>query len=216
MLLAGIEEAGRGPVIGPLVMCGIAIDADDEYRLKSIGAKDSKLLTPRTREILFDQIVGMVKACKVFLISPQEIDDAVGSENTNLNWLEAEKSAELINLLKPDKAILDCPSNNPKAYVQHIRKFLKHECQIIAEHKADVHYPVVSAASIIAKVTRDREIEKLKKQIGIDFGSGYPADDVTRKFLHEHHESHASLFRKTWSTYRALAEKKGQKSLGEF
>lgn len=217
VLLCGVEEAGRGPVIGPLVMCGVLIDAKDEAKLRSIGAKDSKLLTPKTREILFDQIKGMVKDYKIIIIPPADVDKVLLSKDSNLNWLEADVSAEIINALKPDKAVLDCPSPNIPAYKAYVKKKLDNKkVVIIAEHKADVNYPVVSAASILAKVTRDREIEKLKKKIGIDFGSGYPADERTKEFLKKYYKDFPDIFRKTWSSYKRVAGVKNQKKLGEF
>ena len=217
VLLCGVEEAGRGPVIGPLVMCGVLIDEKDEDKLRAIGAKDSKLLTPRTREILFDQIKNMVKDYKIIITQPAEIDKVLLSKDSNLNWLEADTSAKLINALKPDKAILDCPSPNIKAYKEYIRKKLDNKkVVLVAEHKADVKYPVVSAASIIAKVTRDREIEKIKKKIGIDCGYGYPSDEITKEFLKKHYKDFPDIFRKTWSSYKRVAGVKNQKKLGEF
>ncbi|MBW2973456.1 ribonuclease HII [Candidatus Woesearchaeota archaeon] len=216
-LLCGIEEAGRGPVIGPLVMCGVLIEEKDEAKLKSIGAKDSKLLTPKTRELLFDQIKGMIKDYKIIIIPPAEIDKVLLSKDSNLNWLEADTSAKIINALKPDKAVLDCPSPNIKAYIAYVRKKLDNKkIVLVAEHKADVKFPVVSAASIIAKVTRDREIEKIKKNIGINCGSGYPSDEITKEFLKKHYKDFPDIFRKTWSSYKRVAGVKNQKKLGEF
>lgn len=217
VLLCGVEEAGRGPVIGPLVMCGVVIDEKDEAKLKSIGAKDSKLLTPMTRELLFDQIKGMVKAHKIIIIPPAEIDKTLLSKDSNLNWLEADTSAKLINALKPDVAVLDCPSTNISAYRSYVKKKLNNQkIKVIAEHKADINHPVVSAASILAKVTRDREIEKIKKKIGMDFGSGYPSDARTQGFLKKHYKDFPDIFRKTWSSYKKVAGDKKQKNLGEF
>lgn len=215
--VAGIEEAGRGPVIGPMVMCGVLVEEKDEAKLKSIGAKDSKLLTPKTREILFDQIISMVKKYEVIIVSAQEIDDALNDPNLNLNKLEALTSAKIIDKLNPEKVIVDCPSNNTKAYSSELRGYLQNKkVEIISEHKADVRYPVVSAASIIAKVTRDREIEKIKKKIGVDFGSGYPADEKTQLFLKKNWDKFPELFRKTWSSYKKYIVAKKQKKLGEF
>jgi ribonuclease HII len=216
MLVAGIEEAGRGPVIGPMVMVGVLVDEKDFPKLTSIGAKDSKLLTPQTREKIFDQILAMVKKYEIAIISSAKIDEALLSEKSNLNKLEGDTSAMLINLLKPDKAILDCPSNNPEAYADYIKKQLDNKkTRIVAEHKADVNYPVVSAASIIAKVIRDREIEKLKKKFKVDFGSGYPSDERTQKFLKENYKKYP-FFRKTWASYKNVIEGKKQKHLGDF
>lgn len=215
--VAGIDEAGRGPVIGPMVLCGVLVNEEDESKLKSIGAKDSKLLTPKTREILFDQIKSMVKKYEVVIVPPKEIDDALRDETLNLNKLEAQKMVEIINKLKPAKVLLDCPSTNPKEYVVYLRKYLdKKDMNIVAEHKADVKYTVVAAASIIAKVTRDREIEKIKQRIGIDFGSGYPSDEKTQLFLKKNWDKYTEIFRKTWASYKTILKGKTQKKLGEF
>ena len=216
VLVCGIEEAGRGPVIGPMVMCGVLIDEKDASKLKAIGVKDSKLLTPKQREALFPKIKQVIKAHEIIIIFPGKIDQALQSEHLNLNWLEALTSAEIINKLKPDKAILDCPSTNTKAYSAYVKKNLKKDIELIAEHKADEKYVVVGAASILAKVTRDREIEKIKKKIGVNFGSGYPSDETTKKFLAQNWSRYPAIFRKTWSSYKRVAEGSKQKGLSDF
>jgi ribonuclease HII len=215
MLLAGIEEAGRGPVIGPMVMVGVLVNDKDTEKLRSIGAKDSKLLTRDTREILYEQIINMVKAYEVKILTNKDIDNALNDPDNNLNKLEGQTSAELIDKLQPDKAIVDCPSTNIAAYAKYIKSLLTKDIEIIAEHKADVNYPVVSAASIIAKVLRDKEIDKLKKKYNVDFGSGYPADERTRNFLKENYNKYP-FFRTTWSTYKKVVEDRKQSSLGDF
>lgn len=198
-------------------MVGLAIEEKDLPKLEGLRVKDSKLLTPKQREYLFERILKVVKDKVILIVSPKEIDEALESDSLNLNWLEAEKTAEIINKLKPDKAILDCPSNNIPAYTEYVRKNLKNKnIEIIAEWKADVKFRIVSAASIIAKVTRDREIEKIKRDIGINFGSGYPSDPITQKFLKENYNNYPEIFRKTWISYKRLKEGKKQKSLAEF
>jgi len=219
VIVCGIEEAGRGPVIGPMVMAGVVIDSKDEEKFKEIGVKDSKLLTPSQREGLFDRIKKIAKKIDIVILSPKDIDDTLMHPTMNLNWLEAVTSANIINKLKPETAILDCPSTNLKAYSDYVKKNLKDKTiKIISEHKADVNYPVVSAASIIAKVTRDREIKKIKDKIKKDFGSGYPSDPRTVKFLAENYDKYdkESIFRKTWISYKRVAEKKDQKDLFSF
>lgn len=212
----GIDEAGRGPVIGPLVMAGVKIKEKDEKKLIDLGVKDSKLLAPLQRERMFDPILEIVDKYKIIIISPQEVDDALNSETTNLNWLEADHSIKIIDELKADKAILDAPSNNIEKYTEYVENNSKAKTQIIAEHKADMNYPVVSAASILAKVTRDSEIEKIKQKIKMNFGSGYPSDPITQGFLKKHYKDYPEIFRKTWSSYKKLVEGKKQKSISDF
>jgi ribonuclease HII len=214
--LCGIDEAGRGPVIGPLVTAGVVIDPADEAKLKKLGVKDSKLLLPKKREELFDKILEIVKRHEIVVLSPQDIDAALIDPDTNLNWLEADTTAELINKLKPEKAIVDCPSNNIQEYSDYIRKKLNVDCELVAEHKADLNHLVVGAASILAKVTRDRAIEEIKKKVGQDIGSGYPADPVTKAFISENYKKHPEIFRKTWQTYKNVVASKQQKGLDEF
>ena len=216
-LICGIDEAGRGPVIGPLVICGAVIDEKDESKLKALKVRDSKLLSPAQREGMFDDVKNAVHAFKLNTIPPQEIDAAVESKSTNLNWLEADHTAEIINHLKPAKAYVDCPSPNIKAYVAYIKQKLRVECEIIAEHKADAKYPIVSAASILAKVSRDREIEKIQRRFDEPMGSGYPADAVTVTFLEKNFQKHAEIFRHSWASYKRVAgEGKKQRKLAEF
>lgn len=218
ILICGIDEAGRGPVIGPLVMCGLLIRAEAEKELVRLKVKDSKLLTRAKREFLFDKIKDVSYKYELIVIEPDEIDNAVNNqEGLNLNRLEARKSAEIINLLNPDKAIIDTPSNNIKSYKQYLLKYIKNKkIEWVLEHKADLNYPVVSAASILAKVTRDAEIEKIKKKIKIDFGSGYMTDPKTIEFLEKYYEKYPDLFRKSWFPYQDILNKKFQKKLEDF
>ena len=219
MEVCGIEEAGRGPVIGPMVMAGVVIDEDQEQRLIDAGVKDSKLLTPLQRERLFDIIPDIVKRYEIVVLQPGDVDDALNDPDINLNWLEAITSAEIINKLKPEKAILDCPSNNPPAYTAYVRRHLSNDTEgieIVSEHKADLNYPVVGAASILAKVTRDRLIEEIKHRVRADFGSGYPSDPRTVRFLKENYDTHKDIFRTTWKSYRNVAGDPKQKGLGEY
>ncbi len=211
MKIAGIEEAGRGPVIGPMVMVGLLVREENEKHLREIGVKDSKMLSPRQREELYKEIMQYVEKYEIVILEPKDIDDAVLSRTSNLNHLEADTTIRIINKLNPNKAILDCPSTNTVAYANEIRKGLRNESIIIqAEHKADVKYPIVSAASIIAKVTRDKEVAKLQKQIVDDIGSGYPADPRTQDFLKRNYNNPklAHIFRKSWASYKNMQTKR--------
>jgi len=215
-VILGIDEAGRGPVIGPMVITGVSIDEKGVGKLKSLGVKDSKLLSPKQRENMFDKIINIVKKYKSIIIQPEEIDSALMSESLNLNWLEAIKSTEIINFLNPEKAIIDCPSNNITAYKNFLKKHLKNKTELIVEHKADFKYAVVSAASIIAKVTRDNEIKKIQKKIKEPIGSGYPSDPITITFLEKNYNNYQGIFRKEWASWKNINKKKKQKSLKDF
>lgn len=211
MKIIGVDEAGRGPVIGPMVMAGAMIEEEDLSKLHSIGVKDSKMLSPNQRESMFSHIKNTVKS-KIIIINPPEIDAAVSVNK--LNYLEADKTAEIINFLKPDKAYIDCPSTNIAAYKGYLERHITCKVILFVEHKADAKYEVASAASILAKVTRDREIDKLKMTHGIDFGSGYPSDPKTQDFLKKNYNKY-NFFRKSWATYKNVATSQ-QKGLGEF
>ncbi len=197
-----------------MVMAAVKLDQKNEVNLKSLGVKDSKLLSPLLRERLFSQLTESIKY-KVIIISPKKIDEALASKSLNLNWLEACIAAELINSIKPDKVILDCPSNNINAFRDYVEKKLKFRVELIAEHKADLNHPVVAAASIIAKVTRDNEINKLKRQYNVDFGSGYPSDPLTRQFLEKNFDKF-DFFRKSWVSYQRVAKVSKQSALSSF
>jgi len=215
MKLCGIDEAGRGPIIGPLVMAGCMIEEKDLPKLKELGVKDSKLLTKSKREELFEKIINL-SVHYILIIEPEEIDAALNHPELNLNWLEALKIAEIINNLKPDKAIIDAPSTNIEAFKRYLLNNVENkEINLNLEHKADEKYEVVSAASILAKVTRDREIEKLHKKYG-DLGSGYPSDPRTQEFLKKNWDKYDKIFRKTWETYKRLEKSKKQKSLSDY
>ena len=216
MKVLGIDEAGRGPIIGPLVMCGLMINESQEKDLIKLGVKDSKLLSVKKRKELYNILIKKFKY-KVFLVKTHEIDEALEGDKLNLNWLEAEQSIDLINDLSPDKIIVDCPSTNIKAFKGYIlERLMNKKINLIAEHKADLNYPVVSAASIIAKEEREIAVQKIKDRINIDFGSGYMADPKTKAFLEKYWEKYPELFRKSWRPYKAQVKKKYQKSLGQY
>lgn len=218
MLICGIDEAGRGPVLGPLVMAGVLIDEKKTATLKQIGVKDSKQLITAKRDELFSMILSIADEYSIVSLTPKDVDDALNDPKNNLNKLEATASSRIINELKPKRVYIDLPDKNPMRYKSFIRKDLKDKSvTLIAEHKADDIYPVVSAASILAKVTRDRYIEMLKEQIGVDFGSGYMSDPKTQKFLKERwNDKNIHFFRKSWSSWQVLKQDKDQRRLFDF
>ncbi|MDP3698148.1 MAG: ribonuclease HII [Nanoarchaeota archaeon] len=219
-IIVGLDEAGRGPVLGPLVMAALAVKEENIKKLEWMGVKDSKQLSAEVREELFERIREVVEDFRIEMIEPDAIDLSVDGGNSNLNWLEADTSARMISELDPDTIIVDCPSPNIAAYKNYfasrLSKAVREKAQLIVEHKADVNYIVASAASVVAKVIRDRHIEHLKKEIEIDFGSGYMSDPKTQEFLKKHYKTHPHLFRKSWQSYKNVEVNAMQKRLGEF
>ena len=214
MRVAGVDEAGRGCVIGPLVTCALALEEKDIPILQEWGVKDSKLLPPEKREEIYKLLVKRFDY-HLAVVYPLEIDKAVsGPTSDNLNWLEGRKMAECMNVLKPEKSFIDCPSTNIAAFTGFLANLVS--CKLVLEHKADTNYPVVGAASIIAKVTRDAEIEKIKARIGIDFGSGYSSDPKTQAFIKEYWNVYPDIFRRSWDTYSSIKKAAAQKGLGSF
>ncbi len=216
-LIAGIEEAGRGPVVGPMVIAGILIDEENEQELRRIGARDSKELSPRQRQLLYPKIEGIARDILIIKVAPCRIDK-YGEEKVNLNKLEGMKFAEIINFLKPDRVFIDSPDVNLVKFKGFIQKMVTTDTEIILEHKAENKYPVVGAASIIAKVTRDRAVEELRKKHGFK-GSGYPSDPETTSWLREWlktHEEFPDFVRKSWATAKNLKREKKQGKLADF
>jgi len=219
-IIVGLDEAGRGPVLGPLVMVALAVKEEDQKKLEWMGVKDSKQLSSEAREELFERIREIVHDFRIEIIEPDAIDLSLQSANTNLNWLEAETSARMVSELDPDVIILDCPSPNIPAYrnfvLERLSEAVRQKATLLAEHKADVNHIIVSAASVIAKVIRDRHIEHIITEIGIDCGSGYMSDPKTQEFLEKYYDKYPHLFRNGWQSYKDIEEKKKQKRLGEF
>ncbi len=202
MLVAGVDEAGRGCVIGPLVIAGVLTSPDKLQLLSNLGVKDSKLLSPQKREQLANEISRIIEKQAIVKVNPVEIDQVVRSarKHHKLNRLEAERMGKIIDALSPDEAYVDAADVLEDRFKHYIQEVVKSKAKIVAKHKADKTYVVVSAASIIAKVERDREIALLKAQHG-DFGSGYLADPKSMAFLREWLKTHGDypeFVRKSW------------------
>jgi ribonuclease HII len=202
MLVAGVDDAGRGSAIGPLVIAGVLMKEEDLPKLIELGAKDSKLLTPQRRELLAPQIKQIARNYAIVKLSPSEIDEIVlnGKKLHKLNWLEAKTMAKIIETLRPDKAYVDASDILEERFKQQILECLPFKIPIVSEHKADRNYPIVGAASIIAKVERDKEVAEIAGVYG-DFGSGYPSDPKTVAFLKqcaEKTKEYPEFVRKSW------------------
>lgn len=219
-LILGIDDAGRGPVIGPMVLAGCLINKKAEKELKKLGVKDSKQLTQKRREFLSEKIKDLAETFEIELAFPEEIDGK-NHEGINLNALEAIKMARVINKINKGysriKVVVDCPSVG----IEKWRDFLKTKIEnlsnleVICEHKADVNHVAVSAASILAKCVREIEMDKLKEKYGDEIGSGYCSDPATKRFLEKNSRTHkdAGIFRKTWGTWKRVCSASEQKKL---
>ncbi|HEY7570855.1 MAG TPA: ribonuclease HII [Nitrososphaeraceae archaeon] len=181
-LIAGIDEAGRGSVVGPLVVAGVGIMESKLSRLSAFGLKDSKCLTRATRRLLFSKIIGIADYIGVCMISTREIDESV--QINGLNKLEAEAMAAVINDMQPDNVYVDCCDVKPLRYASILETLIVcgRGYKLYSFHHADSLVGVVSAASIIAKVIRDNQIFEIKKSFN-DIGSGYPSDKSTISFI---------------------------------
>ena len=213
MIVSGIDDAGRGPVIGPLVIAGISINEYDLPKLTDLGVKDSKLLSSHKRETLASQIKELASNWYFIALSPNEIDKVVESKRKlhKLNRLEAHTMAKVIAFLKPDIVYVDASDILPKRFGDHIAEKLSFKIKIISEHKADQKYPIVSAASILAKVERDKEISQLQEVHGT-IGCGYPHDPNTIKYLEKcitEFGFYPDFVRKSWKTSKRIKSKLG-------
>jgi ribonuclease HII len=202
MLVAGVDEAGRGCVLGPLVVAGVAVKSEDLQLLAELGVKDSKLLSAKKREALYPEIVRLAQSYRVIRVAPYLIDRFVRSSRKlhKLNRLEAQTMAKVIEALNPDEAYVDAADVLEQRFGNHISECLTVKTRIISQHKADRTFPVVSAASIIAKVERDSEVAKLRVKYG-DFGSGYLTDEKTMVFLRQllaEDGEYPGFIRKSW------------------
>ena len=213
MLVAGVDEAGRGCVIGPLVIAGFLVKEENLPILAQLGVKDSKLLSPRKREALLIEIIRVAEKNQIIKLKPREIDSAVisGRKLHKLNRLEAQTMARIINALDPNEAYVDAADVLEDRFKHHIQEDLTVKAKIISRHKADKIFPVVSAASIIAKVERDREIAALKATFG-DFGSGYLTDKKTMVFLKQWMQTHVEYpdcVRESWKPAKQVKNQRG-------
>lgn len=209
-LLGGIDEAGRGCVTGPLVVAGVSVDRRSLELLKEMGVRDSKVLSPGRRETLYGEILKVADHVYSAQINPQEIDRVVstGKKYRKLNYLEALYFARVVDQLEAGRVIVDASDSSPERFRSIIAENTKSSCRVVAFHKADRDFPVVSAASIVAKVERDRAVEKLRQKHG-DFGSGYPSDPRTRIFFTEmmrRGEPLPEYVRKSWKTWKRLEQ----------
>jgi len=213
MLIAGIDEAGRGPVIGPMSMSICVIDSNDNAMLKKLGVKDSKQVPKEEREKLYKEIKKIAKEYHFIKIDADEIDKQRKKES--LNYIETKMAAKLINKLKckPEYIYVDCPQTSTDKYKQNLYALIDVDTKLVVENKADINYVCVSAASIIAKVERDLVLENMEKELGIELGCGYPHDAITLSAIKKLEKLKPEFIRKSWQTYIDMKNKEKQNKL---
>ncbi len=204
--ICGIDEAGRGSVIGPLVISAVLTDHRRVKDLKRVGVADSKKLSPVKRSELYEKLSKML-IFKTVAVEPWQVDASLRSRGgPGLNGLEYMYMARLIDALKPDRVFIDSPDRNALKAKRLVQKYVKHKAEIRCMVKGDRRNVLVAAASIIAKVERDRHIKMLREVYG-DFGSGYPSDPKTRRWLSEKLRTNTAppFVRKGWRTISRLS-----------
>ncbi len=211
---AGVDEAGRGPVLGPLVVAAVSIPREDE--LAALGVDDSKKLTPARREELATLVRGCCRVA-VEMVTAEDIDS--WREHRSLNALEVDLFARVLLALVREAGeealtggiYLDAADVNEERFGLSVLGRIEdggvHPPGVTSKHKGDSLFPVVSAASIVAKVERDREMKRIGEEAREQVGSGYPSDPVTRAYLRGYVSRNGALpphTRRSWETAREL------------
>ncbi len=213
-MICGVDEAGRGPVIGPLVICGVAIDTD--VPLRQMNVRDSKKLSPERREALFPEIQ---KICRTeVIVVPAEDIDMLRKEKT-LNDLEAELFGRVIAKLHPEVAYVDSADVDEHEFKKAVLRSVPFPVEIVSKHGADDLFPVVSAASVVAKVIRDEAVKKIEAELGEKVGSGYSHDAETIAFLEKWVREKGVLpphTRASWDTAKRLMSAANTHKIDEF
>jgi len=212
-VVCGVDEAGRGCVVGPLVISAFLCRRRDAGLLREMGVADSKSLSRRRRVELYRLLEESFRF-EVVLVEPRRISVSLrASGGMGLNELEYLLVAGLIDRLNPSRVYVDSPDRNVRRARLRILNHLKRRADVRCMVRGDKTNIFVSAASVVAKVVRDREVDKLKSVLG-DFGSGYPSDPKTRRWLAQNLDSTDvhGFVRLGWKTIDKLR----QTSLDEF
>lgn len=214
-MFCGVDEAGRGSVMGSLVVGVVYVESDSH--LKEIGVKDSKKLTPRARERLYDDIISTADHWCVVTMCSEEIDEQ--RKSISLNEIELNMFAEGVSKWSTEQVIADCPDVNEASFTGRLSALVGEDVRVIAKHKADDIYPIVSAASIVAKVTRDRIMDDIREEFGIDVGSGYPSDHYTMDFIRDWIKDNGKApphVRTSWEPVREMLSVRKNTSLDDW
>jgi len=205
MLLLGADEAGKGPVIGSMFVAGLVIEEERLFDLAAFGVKDSKQLLPEKRKILARKIERIATDQYILEVKPRIIDEL--RQVMTMNDIMVRSFSQVVARLQADRAILDAADVDADRFARRVREASNTRMELVAEHKADERHQVVSAASIMAKVSRDASIQQLEEEVGCRIGSGYPHDQETLDFLSRWVRENQDLppfARHSWATARRI------------
>lgn len=178
MIVCGIDEAGRGSFVGPMAIAGVAIRKSDVSHLEAEGVQDSKTLTADIRERLYRIILDCAVDYAICWVYPRTIDNSVLFHG--LADLELDRMAKIISKVRADRYYVDSCYADEKLFGHKLAALSG--CSSIHSHvRADSRFTVVAAASILAKVSRDRSISHIQRQHPV--GSGYPSDSTVREYV---------------------------------
>jgi ribonuclease HII len=209
-MICGVDEAGKGSVLGPMVVAAVGAESDETFA--GLDVRDSKALSPKARRLLFASISERCDVA-IVILPPEKIDTF--RLTSSMNRCVARAHAAVIKEIDPPLAYVDACDVNPARYAAMVKNYLETDCEIISKHHADETYTVVSAASIVAKVIRDSEIEKLSETFG-RIGSGYSSDPETIAFLLSYINKNRRpppFARKSWKTVKRMLAALEQKTL---
>lgn len=216
----GVDEAGRGPVLGPLVVAAVA--CDDPEVPRRLGARDSKILSPwRRAEVA--AAIAMELSVAVRVISAADLD--AQRVRMTLNDIEVTAFQEVILELLAGgeqarvRCVLDAADVDAARFGARVGAGLPTGVTIISKHKADETDPVVAAASVMAKTRRDAEMVAIAEQVGTPVGSGYPSDPTTIAYLEGLIGSGEELppfVRRSWKTVARIRDRLATRTLDQF
>lgn len=197
---------------------GFTATEEDLEKLEELGVKDSKKLSDKKRERLRGELGDLGE---VFLVefTASKIDDL--RDVMSLNEIELKGFAEVVDRAEPDEVFMDLPEPDGDRFIGKVQELMKTDIDLefTAEHGADETFPIVSAASIVAKSARESHVEELHRKYGYDFKSGYPHDKPTIQFLKKHLQEKGRLpeeTRESWSTAQRIIDESNQKDLSRF
>lgn len=213
ILKCGVDEAGRGAVLGPLIVCGLVLSDEDESQLHVLGVRDSKNLSQNKREQLNSQILNRAICCKIHNLSSHDLD-AQRSKGQSLNVIEENIMLDILRDIREvcestlDCVIVDAFVSKGNRLEKEVKKMFPHS-QVICSFHADSQYPCVSAASVVAKVERDKCMKDLEIELQRTLGTGYPHDPLTIRYLKQYvteNRSAPSIARSSWITVQKLLD----------